>query len=220
MIGCKPGDVSINANHKIGLFKKGKAVERDCTKIGELIYFSHTKPDMVFSISCEPLYALIEWRTHGGNIQDPKILKEDTKERIAFPKKGTITYRSLHGCANRVGSISDRRSTSSFCTFVRGNLVSWRSKKQAIIARSRAEAGFRVVAHGVRNLLWLKKLLEKLKIKTKTLMTPYCGNKMTINIVHNLVQRDKTKHIEIDWHFIEEKLENGLICKPFIPTKE
>ena len=49
-------------------------------------------------------------------------------------------------------------------------------------------------------------------------MRLYYDNKSAINIAHNPVQHDRTKHIEIDIHFIKEKLESGLICTPYVPT--
>lgn len=50
-------------------------------------------------------------------------------------------------------------------------------------------------------------------------MQLYCDNKSAINIAHNLVLHDRTKHIEVDRHFIEEKLNKWLICTPYIPSK-
>ena len=50
-------------------------------------------------------------------------------------------------------------------------------------------------------------------------MKLYCDNKSTIRIAHNSVQPDRTKHIEIDRHFIKEKLNSGLICTPHVPTR-
>ena len=65
-------------------------------------------------------------------------------------------------------------------------------------------------------LLWLKIILDDLKIKWEGPMKLYCDKKSTINIAHNLVQHDRTKHINIDWHFIKEKVESGLIFTPYI----
>ena len=62
-------------------------------------------------------------------------------------------------------------------------------------------------------------ILDDLKIQWSGPMKLYCDNKSAISIAHNPVQHDRTKHIEIDRHFIKEKLDNGLICTPYVPSK-
>ena len=68
--------------------------------------------------------------------------------------------------------------------------------------------------------LWLQKLLEELHITVEFPIKLYCDNKAVISISHNPVQYDKTKHIEVDKHFIKEKIEKGTICMTYILTKE
>ena len=110
-------------------------------------------------------------------------------------------------------------STTRYCTFLRGNLVTWRSKKQNIVARSSEKAEFHAMAQ-IYELLWLKIILEDLKIKWETPMRLYCDNKSAaINIAHNLIQHDRTKHVEVDKHFIKEKLDSGLIYTPYVSTR-
>ena len=58
----------------------------------------------------------------------------------------------------------------------------------------------------------------ELKLASSRSMRLYCDNKATINIAHNSVQHDKTKHVEIDRHFIKEKLRKDLICTLFVMT--
>lgn len=62
--------------------------------------------------------------------------------------------------------------------------------------------------------------MKDLKLLSDRPMRLYCDNKAANNIAHNLVQHDWTKHIEIDRHFIKEKLNEGIICMPFVKSDE
>ena len=68
--------------------------------------------------------------------------------------------------------------------------------------------------------LWLKRILEEMRMPVNMPMKLYCDNKATISISQNSVQHDRTKHIEIDRHFIKEKIDSGAICMPFVPTTQ
>ena len=74
------------------------------------------------------------------------------------------------------------------------------------------------MALGMCELLWLKIVLEDLKVKWEGPIRLYCDNKSAISIAHNPVQHDRTKHVEVDKHFIKEKLDSKLICTPNVPT--
>lgn len=74
------------------------------------------------------------------------------------------------------------------------------------------------MAYGICELLCLLLLLSELGFPVSSPMRFYCNNKATISIVHNPVQHDRTKHIEVDHHFIQEKLLSGIICTLFIQT--
>ena len=103
--------------------------------------------------------------------------------------------------AGWAGSRSDRRSTSGYCTFVGSNLLTWHSKKRIVIARSSAKAEYRVMAHIASEMMWVRSL-HKVQIMVPIPMKMYCDNHSVIFITSNLVFHERTRHIEVDCHFI------------------
>ncbi|RDX72507.1 Copia protein, partial [Mucuna pruriens] len=146
---------------------------------------------------------------------DDEIEKLTLKEKLAtqFERKklGKLKYflgiDVAYSKQDYTGSVVDRRSTSGYCM----------SKKQNVVARSSAEAKLRVMARGICEGLWMKIILDDLKVKYEGHIQLFCNNNSTISIVHNLVQHDRTKHIEINRHFIKEKLDSGLIVTTHVP---
>ena len=98
-------------------------------------------------------------------------------------------------------------------------MVTWRSKKQNVVARSSAKSEFRAITQGLCELFWLKIILDDLRIKWDGPMKLYCDKKSPINIAHNPIQHDRTKHIEFDRHFIKENLEEGVVCLSYVPSE-
>ena len=98
--------------------------------------------------------------------------------------------------------------------------MTWKSKKQPVVARSSAEAEYRGMALGVCELLWLRNILRDLGIKPQETMKLYCDNTSAIAIAHNPIQHDRTKHVEVDRHFIKEKLDAGIITFPFVKSED
>ena len=84
------------------------------------------------------------------------------------------------------------------------------------MARSSVEAKSKAMALGLCELLWLKIILDDLKIASNGPIKLCCDNKSVISIAYNSMQHDRTKHAEINWHFIKENLEAGLICVPYV----
>ena len=120
--------------------------------------------------------------------------------------------------ADWAGSITDRKSTTGYCSYVWGNLVAWRSKKQPVVARSSVEAEFRALSHGICEGVFLQRMLSELGITSNCPMKLLYDNKAAISIAKSLVHHDSTKHVEIDCHFMEEKLDSGIAALEYIPS--
>ena len=100
------------------------------------------------------------------------------------------------------------------------NLVTWRSKKQKVVAQSSAEVQFCVMAHRVCELLWIRLVLHDLGLHHPKPMMLYYDNKATIAIANNPIQHDRTKHVEVDHHFIKDHLDKGTISFPFVTSQD
>ena len=122
--------------------------------------------------------------------------------------------------ADWAGARNDGKSTSGYFMFVGGNLVTWRSKKQKLVSRSSAEAEFRGMVHGVCKLLWIKRILRDLGIGVISPMQLYWDNQAAVKIANNPVQHDRTKHVDIDRHFIKDHLERKTMELPHINSKD
>ncbi len=221
MLSCRPASTPIEQNLKL-CAESGDPVnkERYQRLVGRLIYLCHTRPDITYAVSVVSRY-----------MHDPRSGHMDAVYRIlrylkGSPGKGLWFKRSGHlslegYCdADWASSLDDRRSTSGYCVFVGGNLVSWRSKKQPVVSRSTAEAEYRAMSVGLSEMLWLRNLLCELKLLKNTCMKLWCDNKSAINIANNPVQHDRTKHIEIDRFFIKEKLDEGMLKLDFVISGE
>ena len=93
-------------------------------------------------------------------------------------------------------------------------------QKQNVVARSSAEAEYRAMASTASELIWIKHLLQDMKIECKGAMKMYCDNEAARHIASNPVFHERTKHIEVDCHFVREKVQSGEIETPFVRSKE
>ena len=89
-----------------------------------------------------------------------------------------------------------------------------------MVARSSAEAEYRALALGVYEALWIKQLLSELHLLPNSPVMVYCDNKAAIDIANNPAQHDRTKHVEIDRHFIKRKIDHEITCIPFVKSSD
>ena len=136
-------------------------------------------------------------------------------------KKKNSSSEILGYCdADWAGDHQDRKSTTGYCTFVGGNMVTWKSKKQRVVSRSSAEAEYRSIAVTTCELIWLKALLKDLGYHTNQPMKLYCDNKAALHIASNPVFHERTKHIEVDCHFIREKIQDRTISTQHVRSED
>ncbi|RVW80368.1 Retrovirus-related Pol polyprotein from transposon TNT 1-94 [Vitis vinifera] len=221
MLGCKPAETPMDTTVKLEESDGSAPVDKGRYQrlVGKLIYLSHARPDIGFSVSVVSQFMNNPTEKHmTAVIRILRYLKMTPGKGLFF-QRTTKKEIEIFSDADWAGSVTDRRSTSGYCSFVWGNLVTWRSKKQSVVARSSAEVEFRAMAQGICEGIWLNRLLEELRVPLKHPMVLYCDNQAAISIAKNPVHHDRTKHVEIDRHFIKEKIEEGVFKVSYTPTK-
>ncbi|KAJ9535464.1 hypothetical protein OSB04_un001410 [Centaurea solstitialis] len=222
MSSCHPSATPVDTKAKLSstdgdLLTDGGTQYRQL--VGALQYLTFTKPDISYAVQqiCMHMHA-------------PRTSHFNALKRILRYIKGTLDH-GLHLTkspgnkliaytdANWAGCPDTRRSTSGYCVYLGDNLISWSSKRQPTISRSSAEAEYRGVANVVSETCWIRNLLLELHIPTSTATLVYCDNVSAVYLSCNPVQHQRTKHIEIDIHFVREQVARGQVCVSHIPSR-
>ena len=135
-------------------------------------------------------------------------------------RKSSLIGVSIFTDADWAGCPDDRRSTSGFTVFVGPNLISWSSKKQPTVSRSSTEAEYKALANGAAEAIWVESLLQELGVSQQRTPILWCDNLGATYLTANLVFHARTKHIEIDFYFVRERVASGCLDVRFISTND
>lgn len=183
---------------------------------GALRYLTLTRPDLAYAVQQACLYMHDRREPHLALVK-----------RILRYVMGTLDY-SFHLGVSSATSLTayldtdwaacpdTRHSTSGYCVYLGDNLISWSSKRQITGSRSSAEAEYRAVAHAVAECCWVCQLLHELHHPIIFATIVYCDNVSADYMTGNPVHHHRTKHIELDIHFIRERRWRLVKCVSFM----
>jgi len=220
MTDCKPCSTPVNTQGKL-LEEEGTPVTDPTayrSGVGALQYLTFTRPDITYAVQQICLH-----------MHDPREPHLTALKRILHYLRGTVDFGLLHRRlsstelvvytdADCAGCPDTRRSTSGYVVFLGGNLVSWSSKRQPVVSRSSGEAEYRVVANGVAETSLLRQLLAELHSPLSRSAVVYCDNVSALYLSTNPVQHRRTKHVEIDLHFIRDRVAISDVRVLHVPT--
>jgi hypothetical protein len=221
MSSCKPCPTPVDTKPKLSAKSSTPYDDPSLYRslAGALQYLTFTRPDISYAVQQICLF-----------MHNPMDDHMQALRRILRYVKGTSQY-GLHLYPSSTTSLisytdadwggcpDTRRSTSGYCVFLGDNLLSWSSKRQTTLSRSSAEAEYRGVANVVSESCWLRNLLLELRCPVYKATMVYCDNVSAIYLSGNPVQHQRTKHIEMDIHFVREKVARGQVRVLHVPSR-
>jgi len=192
------------------------------TLIGSLQYLTYTLPDIASVVNRLSQFLAAPKVHHWVACKRLlRYLKKTVGYGLLFsPSLGNLAI-SVYTNADHAGCKVTRRSTSGVRAFLGYNLIVWGSRKQTVVAQLIGEAEYRAIAQGVTKLLRLKSLISKLGYLDSISSRPivWSDNLVAKSMAENPVFHGRTKHIELDIHFIREKVEKNEIEIRYVPTE-
>ncbi|CAL2249462.1 unnamed protein product [Prunus armeniaca] len=186
---------------------------------GALQYLTFTRPDLCYAVNTVCQY-----------MTQPSYLHFQLVKRILRYIHGTLdhglTFTSgswdLHAYsdADWASDVNTRRSTTVFVVYLGNNPVSWQSKKQNSVSRSSTEAEYRALANTTADLAWVRQVLLDLKVFLPQPPTIHCDNLSALALSSNPVYHSQIKHLDIDFHFVRERVQKKDLIMQYIPTEE
>ena len=186
-------------------------LERYRSLVEKLNYLTVTYPDISYSVSVLSQYMSSPTFSHWAVVEHILCYLKEALGCGILSKEHGHTRIECFSDVDWARFMEDRRSTLGYCVFVGGNLISWKSKKQSVVSWSSAKLEYRAMTQSVCEIMWIRQLLMEVGIETSILVKLWCDNQAALHITSNTVFHERTKHIEIDYHFVREKIQLELI---------
>ena len=165
-----------------------------------------TRPDLAFAVNKVCQYLKCPTTAHLSAVKRILCYVSGTIDFGLKIVPSSSTMISAFSDANWAGCSDDRRSTGGFAVFLGANLVSWQAKKQANVSRSSTEAEYKSLANATAEVIWVQSLLDELGVRQSMVPILWCDNIGATYLSANPVFHASTKHIEVDFQFVHERV--------------
>ncbi|KAK1670651.1 hypothetical protein QYE76_058810 [Lolium multiflorum] len=208
MLNCKSAATPVDTKSKLSATDGSLATDASSYRsiVGALQYLTLTRPELQYAVQQVCLHMHAPRDPHWAAVK--RILRyiRGTMDFGLSLHASTATDIVAYSDADWAGCPDTRRSTSGYCVYFGPSLISWSSKRQPTVSRSSAEAEYRAVANAVAEVSWLRQLLVELSCPVAKATVVYCDNVSAVYLSANPVHHRRTKHIELDIHFVREQV--------------
>lgn len=222
MAECKPVSTPMCTSEKLLAFNGTLLSASDVTRyrsiVGDLQYLTLTRPDIAFPVNKVRQYLHSPTEEHWIAVKRIlRYLKQDTKLGPKISKSSSMLISGF-SYADWAGSIDDRRSTGGFAVFLGSNLISWSAHKQPTVSRSSTEAEYKTIANATAEIMWIQTLMKEIGIQCPPTAQLWCDNMVAKYLTVNPIFHARTKYIEVDYHFVRERVLRNLLEIEFVPS--
>src|ERR1700742_416051 len=189
--------------------------------ISSIIYLMiGTRPDLAAAVSIISQFSANPMQKHHYALKQLlKYIKGTANYKLCLARDQDLRLIDFSD-ANWGEDINTRRSTTGYIFNLSGGAISWSSKRQATVALSTTEAEYMALAHATKEAIWLCTLLDELGYLPNCATTLFEDNQSAIALAKNPINHARSKHIDIQHHFIREKVESKVIDIVYMATNE
>ncbi|XP_016648868.1 PREDICTED: uncharacterized mitochondrial protein AtMg00810-like [Prunus mume] len=187
--------------------------------VGALQYLTFTRLDIAFAVNTVCQFMHNPTDVHFGFVKRILRYLQGTLQHGIVLSPGTMLL-SGYCDADWAGDPNTCRSTTGYAVFLGHNPISWASKKQASVSRSSTEAEYRALAHCAAEVSWIRQLLCDLHMVIPEAPILHSDNLSALALSANPVLHSRIKHMDIDFHFIREKVQNKDLIVQYVSTDE
>ena len=220
MTDCKEVSNPLSANVLLGIEEPDAPADQyDYRKaIGMLLFVANcSRPDLSFAVSFLSQFCSNPSRKHWAAVKHLlRYLKGTASLCIIYHKceKPAVIYSDADFASNKV----DRKSFSGMVTLFAGGAVNWQCKKQTVVAMTTQESEYIALSISTRESLWLSGISRCLKVKFYDQHVVMCDNIAAITLASDDVIDDKSKAIDVRYHFVKDVLKKGLVKFMYVPS--
>lgn len=185
--------------------------------IGKLTYLVCTGPDISYAVLILSRFMSEPKEMHWRFVKQLLKYIKTTRDYCLLYLRIGETIITGYSDSDHAGDLGDRKSTSGFVFMLSGCAISWKSQEQKTVSISSTEAEYVSLSQATQEAIWLKELMAELGFKQDQILM--CGDNISkMHIVKNLNSHNRSKHIDVRYHFIRDHYQSGNLSLQYIES--